>query len=226
MQPTPPTPQPGSAASRSGIRRASHQVGSAAVARPDGRAAQRLSSPRTGWIGAAVVQHFLRELLDDSGLRVEHPGGQIWTVRGNRSGVLATSTWGTARYPAPQLAQALLEQRRIEVRDKGGDDSWVLNMDETLAAQEKAAELAARFSEWAWEDPARATDLAARYNETLNNLVLRQVLAFADDLRATAPGRRRRRSRPGPARGAVQQAAAGGRITGQVRQARMRKVPS
>ena len=147
-------------------------------------------------------------------------------MRGNRSGVLATSTWGTARYPAPHLAQALLEQRRIEVRDKGGDDSWVLNMDETLAAQEKAAELAARFAEWAWEDPARATDLAARYNETLNNLVLRQVLAFADGLRATAPGRRRRRSRPGPARGAVQQAAAGGRITGQVRQARMRKVPS
>ena len=30
---------------------------------------------------------------------------------------LAASTWGTSRYPAPQLAQAVLEQRKIEVRD-------------------------------------------------------------------------------------------------------------
>src|SRR6185437_9201237 len=90
------------------------------------------------------------------GVRVEHPGGQVWTVRGNRDTVLATSTWGTSRYPATSLAQAILEQRRIEVRDKQADESWVLNMDDTLAAQEKAAELAERFRDWAWEDPARA----------------------------------------------------------------------
>ena len=93
------------------------------------------------WIDTSVVRQFLREILDDPSLKVEHPGGQIWTVKGNRGTVLATSTWGTRRYPAPQLAQAVLEQRRIEVRDKVGDDAWVLNMDETLAAQEKAAEL-------------------------------------------------------------------------------------
>ena len=136
------------------------------------------------WIDTSVVRQFLREILDDPSLKVEHPGGQVWAVKGNRSNVLATSTWGTRRYPAPQLAQAVLEQRRIEVRDKVGDDAWVLNMDETLAAQEKAAELGERFSEWAWQDPARAQELAEAYNEKFNSLVLRNY----DDAQLSLPG--------------------------------------
>ena len=72
------------------------------------------------WIDASYVRDFLAEILADPGVRVEHPGGQVWTVRGNRDTVLATSTWGTSRYPATSLAQAILEQRRIEVRDKHG----------------------------------------------------------------------------------------------------------
>jgi N12 class adenine-specific DNA methylase/SAM-dependent methyltransferase len=137
-----------------------------------------------GWIGTSYIQQFLREILDDPALKVEHPGGQVWTVKGNRGTVLATSTWGTARYPAPPLAQAVLEQRRIEVRDKIGDDAWVLNMDETLAAQEKAAGLGERFAEWAWQDPARAAELASAYNEKLNSIVLRHY----DDAELSLPG--------------------------------------
>jgi N12 class adenine-specific DNA methylase len=101
--------------------------------------------------------------------------------------VLAASTWGTQRYPAPQLAQALLEQRKIEVRDKiqtlDGERS-VVNPDATLAAQDKAAQLAERFADWAWEDPARAKDLAAVYNERFNNLVLRSY----DNAALSLPG--------------------------------------
>lgn len=57
-------------------------------------------------------------------------------------------------------------------------------MDATLAAQEKATELAARFSDWAWEDPARAAGLARVYNDLFNNLVLRSY----DDARLSLPG--------------------------------------
>ena len=53
----------------------------------------------------------------------------------------------------------------IEVRDKLPGDSWVLNLDATLAAQGKAAELGERFAEWAWEDSGRAGELAGVYNE-------------------------------------------------------------
>ena len=128
------------------------------------------------WIGASYVQQFLRELLDDRSLRVEHPGGQIWAVKGATHSVLATSTWGTGRYPAPQLAQAILEQRAITVHDTVLTDDGersVLNPDATLAAQEKAAEMGERFSEWVWEDPARAAALARIYNDRFNSLVLR-----------------------------------------------------
>jgi N12 class adenine-specific DNA methylase len=135
------------------------------------------------WIDAACVQQFLREILDDQRVRVEHPGGQLWAVRGEASSVLATSTWGTGRYPAPQLAQAILEQRKIEVRDQAGNSS-IVSLDATLAAQEKAAELGERFAEWAWEDPERAAALALAYNERFNSLVLRSY----DDAQLSLPG--------------------------------------
>jgi len=139
------------------------------------------------WIADHYVEEFLRETLDDRGVRVEHPGGQVWAVRGNDHSVLATSTWGTARYPAPALAQAILEQRKIEVRDlvKTLDgERRVLNLDATVAAQEKASELAERFSEWAWEDPGRARELARTYNDRFNNLVLRSY----DHAQLSLPG--------------------------------------
>ena len=139
------------------------------------------------WIDAGYVEQYLRETLDDPKLRVEHPGGQIWAVRGNASSVLAASTWGTERYPAPALAQAILEQRKIEVRDlirtPDGDRS-VPNVDATLAAQEKATELAEHFAAWAWQEPARAEDLARTYNERFNSLVLRSY----DDAQLSLPG--------------------------------------
>jgi len=139
------------------------------------------------WIDADHVEQFLRETLDDPKLRAEHPGGQIWAVRGQTAMVLAASTWGTDRYPAPQLAQAILEQRKIEVRDlihtPDGDRS-VPNVDATLAAQEKAAELAEHFAAWAWQDPVRAAVLARVYNDRFNNLVLRSY----DNAELTLPG--------------------------------------
>ena len=140
------------------------------------------------WIGARYIQQFLREILGDPRLLVEHPGGQTWVVRGNTGTVLARSTWGTGRYPAPQLAQALLEQRSIQVydtiTDPDGRDRAVLNVDATLAAHEKGAELAGRFSDWAWEDPGRAATLARTYNDRFNSLVLRSY----DDARLSLPG--------------------------------------
>ncbi len=151
---------------------------------PPGEIDARLGA---SWITDGQVEQFLRETLDDRRLKVEHPGGQVWAVRGNEHSVLATSTWGTGRYPAPALAQAIMEQRKIEVRDliKTPDgERRVLNVDATVAAQEKAAELAGRFSEWAWEDPARARDLAATYNDRFNNLVLRSY----DNAQLSLPG--------------------------------------
>ena len=136
------------------------------------------------WIEASYVEKFLRETLGDPSLDVEHPGGSTWAVRGARHTVAATETWGTQRVPAPQLAQAVLEQRQVTVVDELEDGTRVLNLTETLAAQEKAAQLGTRFSEWVWEDPERAQALARAYNEKFNAIVLRSY----DNITLSLPG--------------------------------------
>ncbi|GJF03858.1 hypothetical protein PSD17_28170 [Pseudonocardia sp. D17] len=144
------------------------------------------------WIDVRYVQQFLRELLDDSRLTVEHPYGSNWKVDGDCYGITATSTWGTEDYAAPKLAEALLEQRPIVVQDEvevsvpGGGTTTrrVTNLAKTVAAQGKADEIAARFGDWVWEDPQRATELARVYNDRFNSLVLRSY----DDVKLTLPG--------------------------------------
>lgn len=151
--------------------------------------AARLGVP---WISDAVVQQFLRETLQDQRLTVERLYGTRWSVEGDQYSVTATSTWGTERYPAPELAHALLEQRSIAVYDEvdavtaGGAKTTrrVLNPGATTAAQARADELAERFSDWVWEDPQRATELARIYNDRFNSIVLRNY----DDVELSLPG--------------------------------------
>ena len=125
------------------------------------------------WIDADIVQQFLREILDDPKVLVEHPGGSTWAVRGNGTTVLASSTFGTERASAIDLAGALLEQRQVRVTDEIEPGKRVINLTETVAAQEKAVELGEKFSEWIWSDPDRSLTLARQYNDTFNSIVLR-----------------------------------------------------
>lgn len=138
------------------------------------------------WIDTDTHRAFLVEILDDQTIRVEHPGGSIWDVRGNNHSVAATSEWGTSRMAAPAIAKAALEQRPIQVTDDVGDDKRVLNPVETAAAQEKADALQERFAEWVWEDPDRAERLLAEYNRRFNSIVLRDYSAEGE--RLTLPG--------------------------------------
>jgi len=140
------------------------------------------------WIGAEDVQQFLRETLQDGRVLVEHPGGSVWEVRGNKHGVQSTEVWGTQSMSAIDIAGHLLEQRAVLVYDSipqpGGKPKRVLNPEKSAEAQAKAEELNERFGEWIWEDPARAERLAAIYNEQFNNLVLRSY----DEVELSLPG--------------------------------------
>jgi N12 class adenine-specific DNA methylase len=138
------------------------------------------------WIADTVHRQFLSELLDDESIQVEYGGGNIWAVKGNSYGTLAESEWGTARMPAPEIAAALLEQKPVVVRDRLPDERYVVNADETTAAQEKANAMQERFAEWCWEDPQRASELIREYNDRFNSLVLRDYTALGDAL--TLPG--------------------------------------
>jgi N12 class adenine-specific DNA methylase len=139
-----------------------------------------------GWINADTHQQFLRELLEDRDLRVEHGGGSTWGVRGSTYGMLARSEWGTDRMPAPQIAKALLEQRAIQVTDETEDGRRVLNPEASAAAQEKGTAMQERFAEWCWEQPERAARLLEEYNRRFNAIVLRDYTR--DGERLTLPG--------------------------------------
>jgi N12 class adenine-specific DNA methylase len=139
------------------------------------------------WISDVVHQQFLSELLKDTSIVVEYGGGNIWGVKGHCFGTLAESEWGTPRMPAPEIAAALLAQKPIVVHDREPvTDRYVVNADETTAAQEKGVAMQERFAEWCWEDPQRAGELLREYNRRFNSLVLRDYTALGDAL--TLPG--------------------------------------
>lgn len=130
------------------------------------------------------VQQFLRETLEDPTVRVELRRNGEWKVRGGRTGVLATSTWGTEQAPATWLAQHLLNQSPIRITKKTIDDKIVLDEEATEAAQDKAEELNERFGAWVWEDLDRAERLTRTYNDRFNAIVLRSY----DDVELSTPG--------------------------------------
>lgn len=142
------------------------------------------------WISADIHEQFLNDLMRTREIRVENPLPGMWEVRGGRQGLLATSEWGTERRPAPDIAQAVMEQRTLlvydEIEDIEGKKRRVLNPVETTAAQEKADAIQERFGEWVWEDPERARTLVDEYNRRFNSIVLRDYTGAGEYL--TLPG--------------------------------------
>jgi N12 class adenine-specific DNA methylase len=128
------------------------------------------------FIGYTEVQAFLQEILRDPRLRVTHPGGSDWQVKGSRTGVLARSTWGTEGMAAPDLAQRLLTKTPIRVFYEVEKGKRALDVEASAAAQAKAVELEDRFESWVWEKPERAARIAATYNRMFNAHVPRSYV--------------------------------------------------
>jgi hypothetical protein len=61
----------------------------------------------------------------------------------------------------------------VKIYDVNEDGGRILNLTDTIAAQEKLTGLNERFAEWVWADPDRAHRLARVYNDTFNAIVLR-----------------------------------------------------
>ena len=144
----------------------------------------------SAWIAPADVAAFGREVLECSQIAVEHAEvTATWAARApthERSSVATSSVWGTGRADAVAILQSSLNQTPITVYDPHPDDpnKRVINPAETLAAREKQEILGQRFSEWVWEDPARAERLAAEYNRLFNSTVLPRY----DGSHLTLPG--------------------------------------
>lgn len=136
----------------------------------------------SGWIPPEIVTQFIHELIPQFTGQVRYLASlAVWKIEDAnfwaRTAIEATETWGTSRMNALDLMGDALNLRTPTVYDEitvGNDTTRVVNEAETIAAQAKLAEIKEKFSAWVWEDEARATQLAATYNERFNCLRARR----------------------------------------------------
>lgn len=142
----------------------------------------------TPWIPEDVYQQFILELLKphpylEAVTKVErHAGNHSYRVSPASSYdslSSATDVYGTKRMNAAEIIESLLNLKTIEIKDKIYDadkekDVYVMNARETAAAQAKADVIKDAFKEWFWKDMGRRQEYEEYYNNTFNNIKLRE----------------------------------------------------
>lgn len=142
----------------------------------------------TPWVSVDVYRQFIVELLKPSPYletvtKVErHNADNSYKISAATSyGSLssATDVYGTKRINAVEIIESLLNLKTIEIRDKIYDadkekDIYVINARETAAAQAKADVIKEKFAEWFWQDIKRRQEYEEYYNNTFNNIKLRE----------------------------------------------------
>lgn len=130
------------------------------------------------WLPAETIAEFGKDALGLESLDVSYvPKLALWTVTGDDTSAAAISTWGTEDMAAPVLISHALNRqtpRVVEVYYDEGKRRERLDPVATEAVTFKMAEIKARFSDWLWEDQERSDKHAELYNESYNNLVVRE----------------------------------------------------
>lgn len=136
------------------------------------------------WIPPSDYKEFLGEVLEldeytNNRISVQysqttsswHIDYASWCVS-----ILANEVYGTSRKNAYEIMEAALNLRMIEVRDKveiDGRERYVLNTEDTIAAQNRQIEFQEKFREWIFADEKRRERLVRKYNDEMNNIVPR-----------------------------------------------------
>lgn len=96
----------------------------------------------------------------------------------DKHSVAAKKTYGTSRMDAYTIFENLLNLRMITIRDRiddgDGKNHYELNKNETMLARERANQIQEAFKSWIWEDAKRRQKYVEYYNETFNNVRLRE----------------------------------------------------
>ena len=83
-----------------------------------------------------------------------------------------TNTYGTKRVGAYKIIEETLNLKDVRVFDKriapDGTESRVLNVEQTMIAQQKQQTIKDEFHKWVWADIDRRDALIRIYNEKLN----------------------------------------------------------
>ena len=147
----------------------------------------------TTWIEPEDYQEFIYELLQTpgwaragglyrSGIKVSlNRYSMEWFIENKAkdwNSISATETYGTKRMDAYTIFENTLNMRMVTVRDRiddgGGKYHYVVNREETMLAREKQNQIKEAFKEWIWKDQERRLKYVDYYNETFNNIRLRE----------------------------------------------------
>ncbi|MDO9303326.1 MAG: DEAD/DEAH box helicase family protein, partial [Anaerolineales bacterium] len=145
-----------------------------------------------GWIPTDLVEKFTLHLLQEGEYKIayiprlahwEIESAYLWRVPDS----IARSRWGTVRTHALDLIEAGLNARTVTIYDEV-EGVRSANQIETVAAQAKLSEIKAEFERWLFDDPERAAQLCAIYNERFNAFRVRDY----DGSHLSAPGLNRK----------------------------------
>ncbi len=149
----------------------------------------------TTWIEPEDYERFLYETLHtperaqakrslyfSHGIQVHLNKFQMeWFVENkslDKTSVAATKTYGTSRMDAYTVFENTLNLRTVTVRDRiedgHGKYHYETNQKETMLAREKQNQLKEAFREWIFAEPERRNKYVRYYNETFNNVRLRE----------------------------------------------------
>lgn len=149
----------------------------------------------TTWIEPEDYEQFIYELLNtprraravrsqyySSGIQVKfNRYSQNWYLEDksiDKKSVAATRTYGTGRMDAYSILEETLNLRTVTIRDRiedpDGKVHYVLNKNETMLAREKQNQMKEAFKGWIFQDPERRQKYVQYYNDTFNNIRLRE----------------------------------------------------
>ena len=159
----------------------------------------------TTWIEPEDYEQFIYELLKtpprarairsqfvNTGIQVKlNSYNMNWFIErksmDNRS-IAATETYGTKRMDAYAIFEETLNLRTVTVRDRiddgEGKHHYEVNKKETMLAREKQNQMKEMFKSWIFKDQERRQKYVDYYNETFNNIRLREY----DGSHLTFPG--------------------------------------
>ncbi len=135
------------------------------------------------WIDKEYIEKFIFEVLKPPYymrdiLKVDYSGyTSEWHIQGknqiSHQDVTAYTTYGTSRISAYGILEDSLNLRDVRIYDRvenpDGKQSYVLNKNETAAAQQKQEQLKQAFKDWIFKDPKRRQTLVKLYNELFNS---------------------------------------------------------
>lgn len=142
----------------------------------------------TTWIEAADYEKFMYELFKtpfflqgERGIGVEYNAfAGSYYIRGkslNNGNLLVKETYGTGRKNAYQILEETLNLKEIRIYDsewEDGKEKKIFNAKETILVKEKQKRIKDAFKGWIWKDQSRREKYERYYNDTFNNLRLRE----------------------------------------------------